>query len=298
MRALIERIEVENEMHVLRFVRLDGYDAAEFFFVERGGKFYVLRFASAGGISFDALVMGDDRGSVEREYDLSVENERKQTGVGTGTGIGIGGEQGISTEKMDATAERHLRVFDHPTFGVNWEKSREASSDIGGRAAEQFRDLLTTQLKDWKGSANGLHAAKHRYWPTFLRMVQDAVRVEHGSRFVLYRGLRGVQAEVVLDGKDLPLRPYSSWTSKIGMARRFRGIKGDTWAIVSSVFSSEDVALAPVALPGYSDPEILRPLASDVYGGGDELIVHSSGGKLPKGTFRVVSSSRAGGTRA
>jgi hypothetical protein len=292
---------VGNTLKVLRYTRLKGYNNPEFFLVERDGMYYVLFVGIASGVEIDVKARGKSRAAVEREYELAVENEMRGTGVGTGTQLGSGHDLEIATTKMDAMAKRHLKTFDHPFWGIDWGTAgREAAKDIGARAAEQFHKLLSHQVSNWKGSSNGLHASKHRYWPTFEKMVQAAVRKKYGSRFKLYRGIHGKQAEGLIKGEPLDVKRLSSWTNSLDLAKQFRSYSGErvghgsAWVIVSKVFSPKDVALAPVELPEYEpDQRVLMPLASDVYGQGAEFIVHVPSKKIAKGKFKIESQTRA-----
>ena len=300
MRGILESIGVPG-MKVIRFVRLKSFDNPEFFLVRRGEMFYALSFSASSGISMEVIARAKQLNRVEKEFDLAVENAMRQTGVGTGTGIGFGGELEVAARKMDAKAKKHLAVFDHPIFGVNWDDvSVGASDDIADKSAQQFHDLLVRQLGDWKGSSNGLNVSKHREWKSFSKMVQDAVAKRYGAKVRLYRGIHGKQAAEILKGGPLDLRKYSSWTTSRSFANSFRSFMGDrpgassAWVVVEKVFSSKDVALAPVVLPDYGmDPDVLMPLASDVAGDGDEIIVKVSSGKIPKGKFRIVGRTQS-----
>jgi|GEM_PF-5441533 len=299
MRNLIEKSSAETPK-ILRFVRLDGFDKQEFFLVKRGSMYYALYFSVSSGISLDIIVRGKSRSSVEAEFELAMENAVNQTGVGTGTHAGSPGTVGVATTKVDAVAKKHLAVFDHPIFGLDWGGDvRDAADDISSRSSQQFHKLLDFQVKNWKGSSSGINASKHRDWESFSEKVQQAVKKKYGTRIKLYRGIHGDQARDLIRGGALDVRKYSSWTSDYELAKAFRsgigGRAGDSaWVIVSKVFSPRDVALAPVPLPGYGlDPQILMPLARDVQGSGDELIVHVSSKKIPSGKFKIVAKTRS-----
>lgn len=125
-------------------------------------------------------------------------------------------------------------------------------------------------------------------------MVQ-AVRAKYGGQIVLYRGVRNETAKRVLAGGVLLTQPYSAWTPELSAAMVYaaKGAKGaGIWAVVKATFKPESIALAPVHLPDYDDPNVLDPLAHDVEHVGDELIVRWGQRSMPSNRITVAAQPR------
>lgn len=262
---------------LLRFVRATTPgDTAEFFLLERGGKLYYVRVNRGSSLRLNIEARGP---GARAAFDLDLENHlRGVEGYGTYT---------IETERPDMQAKKTMAAFDHPMFGLDWDKGEDA----GDEAEQQdFHRYLTRQLKDWMGGARNLAVTKHRYWPAFKTMVESAV----GSAPTLYRGIWGDQAREILDGGPLKLYPYSSWTTdkryaqdvamhSVGGGKN----KGDPWVVVAAKFPLSQIAFAPVELPEYApDPKILPYHLKRE----DEFIVRS--GPLRPGAYKVVAKTR------
>lgn len=270
-------------LDVLKFTRIEEPpEVAEFFFVERQGVFYTLYFKQMGNLSLGIAATSKSKGKGVSDYDRIVNKHLKSV---TMMGGSVTGEEAeVTSTRMDAEAKRHLAAFDSPMFGVDWEEEGEL-----GTPQEDFLPYIQKQLSDWKGSPVALSATQHEYWPEFHRMVQEAVQRKYGSTVVCFRGIHGRQAKDLLDnpGAALKLNTYSSWTDSLDAAKEYRK-KGD-WVVVRSTFKARDIALAPVKLPDFIEPDVLRPLATDVYHTGDELVV---GPKRALRDYRVVLKTR------
>jgi hypothetical protein len=271
-------------MKIIRYAGLEYKHSSEpthLYHVEREGSHYLLYYRGGGSLSYDAKMTGT-HAEVAAAFDKEVEF--------LGSGAYHNENWQVTTKTPTAHAEKILGIFEHPTFGIKWEKTG------GGQSSEdQFCDMLEQQVKEWKGSAHGLAVAKHPYWPKFHAMVVDAVTKEYGNSIRLYRGIRGKQALPILDGIPSKNRGATAWTSDLSSARVYAAGKtkrGDAdWVVVRRSFSPEEILLAPVMLDGpCENPDILMRLARDVEHYGDELIVD-----LPEfipGDYKIVARPR------
>lgn len=278
----VDRIQPNPEMEVVQFVRLRGEQGGlvELFLVKRGASHFLLRHAQNGALSFGIEASGS---RTEMRRALEHESENIQRGVKL-----YHGAYEVETTRMDAEAHSMLKAFDSPIVGIKWDKAPGAKDQ-----ADEFTRLLKRQLRDWKGSSNGLNVLKHREWAAFHEQVVKAVRKKYGSSITIYRGIWGTQAEKVLKGDVMPIRSYSSWTPSLAAAKEYRGHKGEAWAVVRMKVPSKRIALAPVELPDFAHPDILDPLAHDVAHTGDELILHSPTKSVPTSDFKIVIRTRS-----
>lgn len=272
-------------MKTVQYVRLasrtNPEDTTEFWIVKRGDHHYVLKLARGFGIEIGVETAGD-LPQCKRVFELEAENVMRATQLSSR-------EYEVVTRKLDAQGKKRLTFFDSPMVDINWGHMPGETT-----ASEQFLRLLRKQLKDWKGSSNGLNVTRHREWPDFHAMVVKAVKAKYGSRVVLYRGIHSNLAKKVIDGGPLSVRPYSSWTPELSAARQYKGGgHKPAWAVVKVVFKAESIALAPVHLPDYDDPNILDPLAHDVQHVGDELIVQWRQKAIPRNRVTVVAKTKA-----
>jgi len=277
---LYEAAAKPPEVKVRAFARLtDGASKLELFHVERAGQDYVLRHESGSSLSFGIVASGS-AAEMEHSFDLEVDNAEKGTRL-------YHLPNTLETRKLDAAARKHLLIFSHPVFGVSWDKEVPGAVD----ASKQFLGMLKRQLKDWKGSSNGMPVQKHREWEAFHRdHVVPAVKKKYGSRVTIYRGLRGAQAKAAIAGEPIPFHRYSSWTSSMRGARAYKGPKGTDWAVIRITARPGDIQMAPVDLPGFVEPGVLHPLATDVEHVGDELILNLPQKSLR--TYKVVAKTR------
>lgn len=271
-------------MKIIRYAGLEYKHASEpthLYHVEREGSHYLLYYKGGGSLSYDAKMTGTPA-EVAAAFDKEVEF--------LGSGAYHNENWQVATETPDQHAQKILGIFEHPTFGIKWEKT-----GVGQSSEDQFCDMLEQQVKEWKGSAHTLSVARHPYWPKFHAMVRDAVSKEYGSSIRLYRGIRGEQALPILDGVPSKNRGATAWTSDLSSARVYAAGKtkrGDAdWVVVRRSFSPEEILLAPVMLDGpCENPDILMRLARDVEHYGDEWIVD-----LPEfipGDFKIVAKPR------
>ena len=271
-------------MKIIRYAGLEYKHSSKpthLYHVERDGLHYLLYYKGGGSLSYDAIMTGTPA-EVDAAFDQKLEF--------MGSGAYHSENWNVATETPDTNAEKILGIFEHPTFGINWEKVS------GGQSSEdQFCDMLSRQVKEWKGTAHALSVAKHPYWPRFHAMVKDAVIKEYGSSIRLYRGIRGEQASTILDGIPSKNRRATAWTSDLSSARVYAAGKTKRgnidWVVVRRNFSPEEILLAPVELEGPCDnPDILMMLMRDVEHYGDEFIVD-----LPEfipGDFKIAAKPR------
>jgi len=249
--------------------------------VEREGIHYLLYFKGGGTLSYDAKSAGTE---VEIASAFDKELARQESGTYHNE------VWKVTTETMDSKAEEILNIFEHPTWGVDWDKAGGSISDEA-----QFCDMLEKQVDTWKGTAHSLPVAKHPYWPTFHNMVKNAVADEFGASVRLYRGIHGEQAIPILNGEPVKNRSVSSWTSDLQGARVYAAGKtkhgGKDWVVVQRNFSPEEIALAPVTLDGpCENPDILMRLMYDVEHSGDEFIVNLR--ELVPGDYKIAAKPR------
>jgi DNA topoisomerase IB len=254
------------ETKVLEFARVGAGSALnEFFLVEREGSFYVLEYGRAGSnLSFDLISKAASRSSAKIAFDRALDQRLKGVQL-----MGGGHDAKVVSTRMDTDARKHLKAFDHPMVDIDWETGEEPENP-----QVDFLRFIKRQMKDWKGSSHQLSAARHEYWPEFQEMVHEAVRKKYGSNVTLYRGIYRDQAKEILDapGTPIKLRTYSSWADSLEGGKGYRGHR-DYWVVIKARFKAEDIALAPVVLPDFIEPDILMPLAHDVQHVGDELVV-------------------------
>ena len=196
----------------------------------------------------------------------------------------------VESENFDAEAEKRLKIFDHPTWGIKWDQVGAAPSDEA-----QFCEMLKKQIKEWKGSSHGMPVASHPYWPTFHAMVIEAVTEQYGDPIRLYRGIHDNQAMAILAGEPVSMRRFSAWTSDLSSARVYAAGKTTRgsldWVVVRRDFSPAEIMFAPVVLAGPCEqPDILMELMYDVEHSGDEFIVSLS--ELVPGDYKVAAKPR------
>jgi len=271
-------------MKIIRYAGLEYKHSSEpthLYHVEREGSHYLLYYRGGGSLSYEAKMTGSPA-EVAAAFDKEVEF--------MGSGAYHNENWQVATETPDDHAEKILGIFEHPTFGINWEKTGGDQS-----SEDQFCDMLEKQVKEWKGTAHALSVSKHPYWPKFHAMVKDAVSKEYGSSIRLYRGIRGEQAIPILDGELVKNGRATAWTSDLSSARVYAAGKtkrgNRDWVVVRRNFSPEEILLAPVRLAGpCNNPDILMILMHDVEHYGDEWIVN-----LPEfipGDFKIAAKPR------
>lgn len=257
---------------VLDFIRMEEPGGEqEFFLVERQGQFYTLSFSGGISLSFGIEATSTSKSKAKSDYDRIVKRAIK--------GVQTRGQSHfkVKTLKVDNEAKKHLEFFNHPTFGVDW---GEEVAELGS-PQEDFLPFMQKQLRDWKGSSNELSVTRHEYWPEFHKMVVAAVKKQYGSSIPAYRGIYRDQAREILQNPGKPIKMrwgtkggYTSFADSLDGAKAYRRLEQkDHWVVIKAVFRPKDIALAPVMLPDFIEPDILMPLASDVYHSGDEFIV-------------------------
>ena len=252
--------------------------------VERDGVHFLLYFKGGGSLSYDAKAAGSES-EINRAFDQEI--ARFESGTYHDE------VWKVVSETMDADSERRLKIFDDPTFGVDWEKVGGSTSD-----EDQFCDMLEKQINTWKGASHSMPVGSHPYWPKFHEMVKAAVREKYGNSIRLYRGIHGDQAPDILAGVPVKMFRFSSWTSDLSSARVYAAGKtkrgGRDWVVVRRNFSPEEIAFAPVTLSGpCENPDILMRLMQDVEHYGDEFIVSLP--QLIPGDYKIAAQPK--GTR-
>ena len=272
-------------MNVLRYVKLvaGGTNPSEthLYHVERPDGHFLLYFQGGGSLSYDAKATGDET-EVARAFDQELAN------LESGTYHNEVWE--VESENFDAEAEKRLKIFDHPTWGIKWDQVGGAPSDEA-----QFCEMLEKQIKKWKGSSHGMAVANHPYWPTFHAMVVEAVTEQFGDPIRLYRGIHYNQAADILAGETVSMRRFSAWTSDLSSARVYAAGKTKRgnldWVVVQRDFSPAEIMFAPVVLAGPCEqPDILMELMYDVEHSGDEFIVSLP--ELVPGDYKVAAKPR------
>ena len=278
-------VEEEAKMKIIKFVRLKSWNNVEYFLVKRGDMYYALVYEAGTGISFDAFAKGKNISAVEQEFDRAVRDRTK------GVKLYQHGRR-IATREVDTKAMQHLKISEHPSFGIKWETTPDARDNEKEAELEDFHRYLSQQIMRWKGSVNRLRVSKHSYWPVFQKMVRKAIREKYGSGFRLYRGVTGKQAIDVIRGRPLKLYRYSAWTRDIDTAKEFRDLeRKKAWVIVSKIFKPKNIVAAPVQLPDYEpNPAIFRTFAGE-----DEFIVNIPRKMVPVGKFEIHSKTRKAG---
>jgi len=274
---------------VLAYAKLEsiGLGDAEFFFVERLGTYYTLYFSAGGSLSLGIEATANTKAKGKSDFERLV--KRTLSGVQK---MGMGTHKFL-TDKMDADAKRHLKVFDHSMFGVDWDKDKPEL----GSPQEDFLPYMKQQLNDWKGSSNALSVTKHEYWPEFHKMVLKAVRKKYGSSIKAYRGIFREQAVDILKKPTAPIAMrrgvgagYTSFADSLDGAKAYRRLDHkEHWVVIRTILKPKDIALAPVHLPEFIQPDILMPLARDVYHSGDEFIV---GPRKALKDFKILLKTR------
>ena len=252
--------------------------------VERDGIHFLLYFKGGGSLSYDAKAAGTES-EISRAFDQEI--SRFESGTYHNE------VWKVVSETMDADSGRRLKIFDDPTFGVDWEKVGGSTSD-----EDQFCDMLEKQINTWKGASHSMPVGSHPYWPKFHEMVKAAVREKYGNSIRLYRGIHGDQAPDILAGVPVKMFRFSSWTSDLSSARVYAAGKtkrgGRDWVVVRRNFSPEEIAFAPVTLSGpCENPDILMRLMQDVEHYGDEFIVSLP--QLVPGDYKIAAQPK--GTR-
>jgi len=252
----------------------------------KGGQDYLGTVVTGSSLSLDIKRRGSSS-EVARAFKLEIANTLKDVGHRDGMY-----EPVMEADKPDNKAQQAVEGLLHPIWGIgpDWEDTAEVEEDL---EQQDFHKLLEKQLRSWKGSSNGLLVTNHGYWPTFHAMVREAVKRKYGGRVRAYRGIRGKQALGILEGAPVKVRRVSSWAIDKEAAMAYRSgvsttVGSDYWVVVEAMFKPKDIALAPVILPDYQDPNILMELGQDVQHSGDEVIVMSSG----KINAKIVSKSR------
>ena len=274
-------------MNVLEYAALQyEHDdtLAHLWHVERDGVHFLLYFKGGGSLSYDAKAAGTEA-EISRAFDQEI--------VRFESGTYHNEVWEVVSETMDEDSGRYLKIFDHPTFGIDWEKVSGSISD-----EDQFCDMLEKQINTWKGASHSMPVGSHPYWPKFHEMVKAAVREKYGNSIRLYRGIHGDQAPDILAGVPVKMFRFSSWTSDLSSARVYAAGKtkrgGRDWVVVRRNFSPEEIAFAPVTLSGpCENPDILMRLMQDVEHYGDEFIVSLS--QLVPGDYKIAAQPK--GTR-
>ena len=270
-------------LKVLEFVRMKEPGAEkEFFLVERLGMFYTLYVSGGGNLSLGIEATAKTKARAKVDYDRLTKKAL------AGVEMMGAGDFEVETTRLDAQAKQHLRAFDSPLFGVDW---GESVKDLGS-PQEDFLPYMRRQMDDWKGTSNQLSATRHEYWPEFYEMVVDAIKKKYGSTITAYRGIYRDQARDILQnpGKPIKMRGYTSFADSLDGAKAYRRLEQkDHWVVIKAVFRPKDIALAPVKLPDFIEPDILMPLASDVYHSGDEFVV---GPRKVLNQYRVVLKTK------
>jgi len=275
------------EVTILQFIRMEEPGlSVELFLVERQEVYYTLRYAKMGSLSFGIEASAKNKGRAKQDFDRLVAKNLK--GV-TLMGGRESGEATVTATEPDQEARKHLQIFSHSLYGVGWEQDKDAKELPSPQ--EDFLPYLQQQLRHWKGSPVSLSVTQHEYWDEFHKMVVQAVAKQYGQSIKGFRGIHGKQATSVIQdpGKPLALNLFSSWADSLNGARQYRGHKGDQWIVVQAVFKPRDIALAPVTLPDFIEPDILMDLARDVYHTGDEFIV---GPLRAISNYKVVAKTR------
>ena len=277
-------------MNVLRYAKLvdgDTSDSTHLYHVERPEGHFLLYFQGGSSLSYDAKATGDET-EVARAFDQDLAN------LESGTYHNETWE--VESETFDAEAEKRLKIFDHPTWGIKW-------GQVGGAPTDeaQFCDMLEKQIREWKGSTHGMPVASHPYWPTFHAMVMEAVTEQYGDPVRLYRGIHGDQAADILSGEPVSMYRFSAWTSDLSSARVYAAGKTKRgnldWVVVQRDFSPSEIMFAPVAFSGPCEqPDILMELMHDVEHYGDEFIVSLP--KLVPGDYKVAAKPKGMRERA
>ena len=240
---------------------------------------------SGGQLSYGVESKGS-KSQVARAYAYEVQKTKHPVG-------GRHTEEWAQIADDKAQVDRLIGLLVHPVFGLKPEEW-DAQTFEDDTEAQEFLALLKKQVREWKGSSRALRVINHPHWGAFHAQVVDAVAKKYGSRIRLYRGVHGKQALSVLKGAPLSVHHYSSWAAEKDGAMAYRSgidrrLGQDYWVVVSATFSPKDVILAPVRLPGFSDPDILMAFATDVQHVGDELVVRSPSGRVDA---RVIMKSR------
>lgn len=272
---------------IVRFVRLaEGRTKVELFHLRRDRVDYFVVLRSGTSLSYGIEATGSSA-EVARAFDLELDNLLKGTRL-------FSGKPEIVADKPDAEARKSVKAFDHPMFGLDWGKEPEAKG--GDPEAEDFYKLLKRQVDEWKGGRHSLPLVRHRYWPTFRKMVAEAVTKKWGARFDLFRGVYGDQALKILDeGAPLDVYRFSSWTIDRSVAKDFaldpHGRTGKHfWIVVKAPFKATDVVFAPVVLPDFTlNPRILK----ERFTWETEFVVDAKAKRLKPGQFKVVERTRA-----
>ena len=262
------RARSDVPINILEFVRMmRPGDEVELFLVERQDTFYTLYFSDSSNLSLGIKSRSDSKSRARSDYRRIKDKYLKDVSMMGGSDDE--GEAEITATRPDSEAKQHVGYFNSPIMRIDWGEGDEL-----GSPQEDFLPYMQRQIKDWKGSSVSLSATRHEYWPEFHSMMQDAIQKKYGSSIALYRGLHGKSAMEVLKnpGKPIALRLYTSFADSLGGAKEYRGAR-DWWVVVKTVFRPKDIALAPVLLPGFIEPDILMPLAYDVQHVGDELVV-------------------------
>ena len=275
---------MDTRVNVLRYAKLvagDTRDSTHLYHVERPEGHFLLYFQGGGSLSYDAKAAGDEA-EVARAFDQELAN------LESGTYHNEAWE--VESETFDAEAEKRLKIFDHPTWGIKWGQVGGAPSDEA-----QFCQMLEKQIKEWKGSTHGMPVARHPYWPTFHAMVMEAVTEQYGDPVRLYRGIHGDQAADILSGEPVSMRRFSAWTSDLSSARVYAAGKTKRgnldWVVVQRSFSPAEIMFAPVTFSGPCEqPDILMELMHDVEHYGDEFIVSLP--ELVPGDYKVAAKPR------
>jgi hypothetical protein len=285
--VLTRYLTAQEGLEVLEFsriVRLGSSEVVELFLVTRAGWYYVLSWERLGNLSFGIEAKSDSRSKATSDFRRILDKKTKGVQL-----MGSAGPVDKIETKLDQAAQQHLKIFDSPTFGVDWSKEVE---DLAS-PEQDFLKYLVRQVGDWKASSVSLSLTGHEFWPEFQAMVLAAVHKKYGSSIKLYRGIYRDQAKEILDtqgSQPLAVHTYSSWAKSLAGAKAYRGDRRfDSWVVVQAVFSPKDIALAPVPLPDFIEPDVLLRFGSDVQSVGDELVV---GPRRSVPNYRIVARTK------
>lgn len=278
-----------ENVRILQYSRLEGPSGTDVHvcIVDRDGMQHAFQIETGGNLSYKHLGSGPNAKAL---MELGIENVLKNVG-------GYDSGYTLVTERLDSKGERAVGILFSPLFGADWEKLAPVKSTAQELELESFHKLLQRQVTDWKGSYSRFMVANHRYWPTFLQMVHEAVRAEYGPKVKLYRGVYGDYAGAILRGESIKVRPLSAWSLDPNEAKKFAlygggggggGYRKDYWLVIQKSFPVENVLAAPVTLPDYSpDPKIYHAFRHE-----SEVVIHDPKGVLVAGTYKIVQKSQ------
>ena len=283
-----KRASIPEDVKILQYKRLtssSGSAVYHFFVIERGGNQHAFQVETGSNLSYKHLGSGSNAKAL---MELGAENVLKNVG-------GYDFDFKVDATRLDAQGEKASELLFHPMFGAKWDKLAPKEDSADEASLESFHKLLKRQVQDWKGSSSRFMVAGHRYWPTFLKMVHEAVAKQYGSKIKLYRGVYGDYAKEILQGGDIKIRRLTAWTLDPAEAKTFAfygggggggGYRKDYWLVIEKKYPVENVLAAPVVLPDYEpDPNIYHAFKHE-----SEVVIED-----PKGTltdYRIIQKSR------